>query len=112
MDKIYRNIRTGEVKPLPLNVYKAVKKNWEPVEDEETIIARYFSSVAAGYGEEVKQEPVETSVTVPDPSPVEQSEPSKESLQAEFEAIAGKKPDGRWNEKKLAEKIKELKENQ
>lgn len=36
-------------------------------------------------------------------------EPSeKETLQAEYETKSGKKPDGRWNEGKLREKIAEL----
>lgn len=38
-------------------------------------------------------------------------ESEKETLQAEYEAKAGKKPDGRWNEAKLREKIAELKAN-
>lgn len=35
----------------------------------------------------------------------------KSTLQAEYEAKTGKKPDGRWNEGKLKEKIAELKPN-
>lgn len=38
-------------------------------------------------------------------------ESEKETLQAEYEIKSGKKPDGRWNESKLKEKIKELKPN-
>lgn len=39
----------------------------------------------------------------------EQSE--KSTLQAKYETLSGKKPDGRWNEAKLREKIAELKPN-
>lgn len=35
----------------------------------------------------------------------------KEALQVEYEAKSGKKPDGRWNEGKLRDKIAELKTN-
>jgi hypothetical protein len=37
-------------------------------------------------------------------------EPSKEDLQAEYEKLFGDKPDGRWNAKKLQEKIQEKKD--
>lgn len=40
------------------------------------------------------------------------SEPTeKETLQSEYEKLSGKKPDGRWNEGKLKEKIAELNSN-
>lgn len=39
---------------------------------------------------------------------IEASDSDKAKLQAEYEDKAGKKPDGRWNEAKLIEKIKEL----
>lgn len=35
----------------------------------------------------------------------------KDFLKSEYEALSGEKPDGRWSEKKLAQKIQELKDN-
>jgi hypothetical protein len=87
-DKLYQHVKTGEIKPLPLNVYKVVKRNWRPVSETK------------------KPEPIEeTQESTQDNS----SELTKEDLQAQYESLTGNKPDGRWSIAKLQEKIEETK---
>lgn len=115
MDQLYRNVKTGEIKPLPPKVYQAVKKHWEPVEEE-------FTSVVSENVETVVLEPqlgtgsyTEPAITItaqPEPTLETSQYYPKETLQERYEQLTGQKPDGRWSEKKLIQKIKELKENQ
>lgn len=99
MDILCRNIRTGEEKPLPAAVLKAVGSKWKPIQK------------AAIPVKEPVIEPAKAEAPKVDTLPKEESpEISKEHLQTVYESLSGKKPDGRWNEKKLTEKIQELKE--
>jgi hypothetical protein len=118
MDQLYRHVKTGEVKPLPLGVWKAVKKNWVPVPESEikakqaedqkffedyakqhTAPDKPMPSVTTGKDIELLVESVGITETTP-----------KESLQIAYETLSGEKADKRWNEKKLIQKIEELKE--
>jgi hypothetical protein len=129
MDKLYRNVKTGETKPLPIKVYQAVKKHWRPVEEppvtltEKAVetkvspikIDRDIEVVTSGSSEFVHAGVLgtDTEVTFGDLAKLKGDEltPStKEELQADFEKISGEKPDKRWSEKKLIQKIEELKE--
>jgi GTP1/Obg family GTP-binding protein len=126
MDKWYENVKTGERKPLPINVYKAVRKHWRPVEERpqpiidispesvfmrekaqelrdeiNTRLADKIASVTTGKDIELTVE----SVGIPN-----DLTPAKESLQTVYETLSGQKADKRWNEKKLIQKIEELKE--
>jgi hypothetical protein len=105
-DKFYRNIKTGERKPLPLKVYEAVKKNWVPVDDVPEEYADYkdpetvhiiVEEKAATSDPEIKENldilqqiVSEESADESDP----EGEPDKEALQAEYEKLSGEKPDG------------------
>lgn len=115
-DKFYRNIKTGERKPLPLKVYEAVKKNWVPADDVPEEYADYkdpetvhiiVEEKAATSDPEIKenldilQQVVEEVEAEP--------EGDKDALQAEYEKLSGEKPDGRWGIKKLSQEIEELK---
>lgn len=101
MDKLYRNVKTGEVKPLPIKVYQAVKKHWRPV--EENVMPLTDTAV------ETKVSPIRIDTDL-DVIPSNDLTPAKESLQAAYETLSGAKPDKRWSEKKLIQKIEELKE--
>jgi hypothetical protein len=113
MDKLYRNVKTGETKPLPIKVYQAVKKHWRPVEEPIVTI-----SMVSGKTNEpeadliVSIEASEGSAEFVHAGVIENNDitPSKESLQSAYETLTGEKPDGRWSEKKLIQKIEELKE--
>lgn len=112
MDKLYRNVKTGETKPLPEKVYQAVKKHWEPVE-EETVLGEspditppQISREDIISNEEIAEIIDETLETLPT------EKVTKEGFQAQYEQLTGQKPDGRWSEKKLIQKIKELKGKQ
>jgi hypothetical protein len=89
MDKLFRNVKTGEIKPLPPKVAEANKKNWKEVIEAEL----------PAEGKEVK-----TSQEQPS-----QEEPTREQLIATYERLTGGKPDGRWSNQKLAQKIEEFK---
>jgi hypothetical protein len=90
MDRLFRNVKTGEERRLPPMVYEANKKNWREV------VA--FVEVN---GEETSQ-PQESAKT--------EAPPTREQLIAIYTRLAGGNPDGRWSNQKLAQKIEELKE--
>lgn len=104
MDALYQHIKTGEKKRLPPKVYDAVKKQWRPIPEPKTEV-------------KLTTEVDQTSTVVFEPTQdldisaeqSESAEPTKESLQAEYELLSGEKPDGRWSVKKLQEKIQETK---
>lgn len=115
-DKLYQHVRTGEIKPLPYNVYKVVQRNWRPVPESKSTTSETKSfPLEVKTDDPVKftpenREPIET----PDhDTSAETSEPAdgptKEDLQQEYEQLTGEKPDGRWSVKKLTEKIEETK---
>jgi hypothetical protein len=118
MDKWYENVKTGEKKPLPINVYKAVRKHWRPVEETRPAIdAAYLAGQEAIASILDKQMPSVTTgkdieLTVESVGIPNDLTPAKESLQTAYETLSGQKADKRWNEKKLIQKIEELKENQ
>jgi hypothetical protein len=87
MDKLFRNVKTGEIKPLPPKVAEANKKNWKEVIDAE---------LPAKEAEESQEQP-------------SQEEPTREQLIATYERLTGGKPDGRWSNQKLTQKIEEFK---
>lgn len=129
MDILAQNISTGEIKRLPPKVFAAVKNKWREISEPEST-GDSGSVVTHGLihstGEPIPPAVV-TTINSQDPdagtislqatsSPVvtvteESAAASKESLQSEYESLSGQKPDGRWSEKKLAQKIEELKES-
>jgi hypothetical protein len=86
MDKLYRNVKTGEERMLPPYVAEVNKKSWTLIEETAEI---------GGLSDD------------PD-----KPEPTREELTSQYEALAGGKPDGRWSNQKLAQKIQELKDKQ
>lgn len=98
-DKLYRHKKTGEQKHLPEPVFKAVQKHWQLVEEQEATPEPKRPA---------PQEPAP--VVTPQAPETTDPEPSKEDLQTEYEKLYGDKPDGRWNVKKLQEKIQEKKD--
>jgi hypothetical protein len=118
MDKLYRNTKTGETKTLPEKVYQANRSRWQPVpevtpEPKKRPITDPDEKVNLEILEKVTKEPLTKEIedkTGEQSQETTDADKSKEELQAEYEALAGKKPDGRWSEKKLAEQIQELKE--
>lgn len=105
MDILAQNIQTGEIKNLPPKVFEANRSKWRRIEmaakDEPLEVPK---NNEAG----LSQSPIITSVA--DLSSAIEN-PTKDFLQSEYEALSGEKPDGRWSEKKLAQKIQELKDN-
>jgi hypothetical protein len=121
MDKLYRNVKTGETKPLPEKVYQAVRKYWEPVEQSESseadpeiteTIQVIEEDKKAASDPEIKEnldilQQIVSEEYADESEP--EGEPDKEALQAEYEALKGEKPDGRWSVKRLSQEIEELK---
>jgi hypothetical protein len=111
MDQLYRNIKTGATKRFPPKVYDAVRTKWQPIPEpiEKPVVTDPEEKQNIQILEKITKEPLTQEI---EDQTTDQSgeQPSKEQLQAEYEALAGKKPDGRWSEKKLAESIQELKE--
>lgn len=106
MDKLYRNVKTGETKPLPEKVYQAVRRNWEPVEESESLVTGPEADPEIKENLDILHQIVsEESADESDP----EGEPDKEALQAEYEKLSGEKPDGRWSVKRLSQEIEELK---
>jgi len=107
MDILAQNIQTGELKSLPPKVFEANKNKWRRVAQKEV------KQAESDNDEDGLLPPVITKKVDVKPTTEEQQseEPSKESLQEEYEKLSGEKPDGRWSEKKLAQKIEELKDN-
>jgi len=106
-DKLYQHIKTGEIKPLPLNVYRVVKRNWRPVPESKSKLLEIKTTAPINFAPEVTEtQDHDISAEASEPAEGEQT---KESLQQEYEQLTGEKPDGRWSVKKLAEKIEETK---
>lgn len=116
-DKLYRNIKTGEIKPLPLSVYRVVKNRWKPVpESKKTLEIKREDIISDDKIEGIKMglnaaaEAIRKQSEQPETQDQETSgEASKEQLQAEYEQLTGNKPDGRLSAKKLAQAIEEIK---
>jgi hypothetical protein len=94
MDRLYQHVKTGEKRHLPPFVYQANKKNWKEIPEESA---------------EIESDTPGLSIP-PVLTPVVELPASREALQAQYEALAGGKPDGRWSNQKLIQKIEELKE--
>ncbi len=106
MDRTYRNVKTGETKTLSEAVYRlAGKKNWVLAEEQAPVIL-----IADPVNREMIGDVLEAYINNATPIPTNDLTPSKESLQSAYETFTGEKPDGRWSEKKLIQKIEELKE--
>jgi hypothetical protein len=104
MDILARNVKTGEVKTLPVRVFEAAKKYWVPIEEEDESID-LGPADSAPATTQIQREDIITTAQI---NQVIESE-LKESLPAIYERLTGKKPDGRWSEGKLTQKIEELK---
>lgn len=104
MDRLYINIKTGEKKHLPQKVYEANAKKWKPAPESEVKPTEQKSAPL-----EIKTSDSVNFTESKTSEAQEAPEPTKESLQAEYEALSGQKPDGRWSPKKLQEKIQETK---
>lgn len=101
MDRLYKNVKTGEKKHLPAKVYEAVKKIWVPIE-EEIEPQSYISSEKATEDLLKKfEKPI---------LPVKDELTDTPNYLAIYESLSGKPADKRWSEKKLIQKIEELKE--
>jgi hypothetical protein len=125
MDKRYQNVKTGEIKPLPPNVFKAVKKHWRPIEENEirlNVIPHTtvpFPNLPVDAPSVITDNDFELIVDgrriedecAGDGSKIVAVAADKESLQIVYETLSSQKADKRWNEKKLIQKIEELKEN-
>jgi predicted phage-related endonuclease len=122
MDKLYRNKKTGEIKPLPEKVYHAVRNKWEPAPEGTEYAEEYLAetiSIIEHEKQSAKDPEIKENLNIlqqvvsEDVETKEDAhEPEKESLQNEYEQLSGSKPDGRWSVKKLSEKIEELKGKQ
>jgi hypothetical protein len=114
MDQLYRNIKTGATKRFPPKVYDAVRTKWQPIPEpvEKPVVTDPEEKQNIQILEKITKEPLTQEIEdqTADTAETSGDTKSKEQLQAEYEALAGKKPDGRWSEKKLAESIQELKE--
>jgi hypothetical protein len=112
MDRLYKNVKTGEVKPFPPAVYEVVKKHWVLVEEYAKPSIDVLGSLEHELiTHEQKEEPTAIQrLILSEKGQMFSSEPTREQLQATYEALSGKKPDGRLSEKKLIQKIEELKE--
>jgi hypothetical protein len=87
-DKLYQNIKTGELKTLPLPVYNYVRRYWREV-TRRPEPPKPAAPVVKLYEDDVK--------------------PTLEQLRAKYTELTGLKPDGRWNEARLLTKIDEQK---
>lgn len=120
MDQLYKNVKTGEQKRLPIKVYEANRKNWKPIEEPKTEPVKDPEPIKLTDPgekanleilEQVTKEPLTEEIQESEDTPTE-DETSIEELQAEYEKLSGEKPDGRWGVKKLTKVIEELKDKQ
>ena len=104
-----RDKRTGEEKTVPPKVYEALRHKYTLLDGEDTYVYKKKGANQDVVPAEVKFHPP---VVVQDGKEVPiQSSSDEETidLSAEYEALSGKKPDGRWSAEKLKTKLAEIK---
>jgi hypothetical protein len=111
MDVIVINKKTGVQKTVPQKVYENLKHLYKLVGEAEPVV----EEVKKKESESVPLVDAEPSVVIENGVETQIQLDNSEAVSgdvAEYEALTGKKPDGRWSPAKLAEKIKELKTTQ
>lgn len=109
MDVRVRDKRNGEEKTIPIKVYEALRHKYTLLDGEDTYVYKKKEPNQDVVPADVKFHPP---VMVQDGKEVPiQSSSDEETidLSAEYEALSGKKPDGRWSAEKLKTKLSELK---
>ncbi len=112
MDVLVKNRKTQEEKQVPIKVYEALKHLYVKIGDVEPEPEPTKKNEGLKSPADLAVTPFEPAVVIENgkETPIQVST-SKEvaPLVAEYEALTGKKPDGRLSEAKLKAKIQELK---